>query len=124
MVSPAVLDKAAVPIIKIVDKATNIRVDISFNMQHGVGTARLVKVRGNREASAGVVAICRKKHHDVLLQQYLYEYPSLRYLLYVLKQFLLLRNLNEVYHGGISSYALTLMVVSFLQVRRKLRSPV
>lgn len=33
----------------------------------------------------------------------------------VLKQFLYMRNLNEVWKGGISSYCLTLMVISFLQ---------
>lgn len=34
----------------------------------------------------------------------------------VLKQFLLQRDLNEVFTGGISSYSLILMCISFLQV--------
>lgn len=38
-------------------------------------------------------------------------------LVLVLKQFLLQRDLNEVFTGGIGSYSLFLMAVSFLQVR-------
>lgn len=45
-------------------------------------------------------------------------YPVLPYLIFVLKQFLLQRDLNEVFTGGISSYSLILMVISFLQVPR------
>lgn len=40
----------------------------------------------------------------------------LPYLVLVLKQFLLQRDLNEVFTGGIGSYSLFLMAVSFLQV--------
>lgn len=42
----------------------------------------------------------------------------LPYLVLVLKQFLLQRDLNEVFTGGIGSYSLFLMAVSFLQVRQ------
>lgn len=45
------------------------------------------------------------------------KYPVLPYLVLVLKQFLLQRDLNEVFTGGIGSYSLFLMAVSFLQVR-------
>lgn len=41
----------------------------------------------------------------------------LPYLVLVLKQFLLQRDLNEVFTGGIGSYSVFLMAVSFLQVR-------
>lgn len=44
------------------------------------------------------------------------KYTVLPYLIFVLKQFLLQRDLNEVFTGGISSYSLILMVISFLQV--------
>lgn len=46
-------------------------------------------------------------------------YPVLPYLIFVLKQFLLQRDLNEVFTGGISSYSLILMVISFLQVQKE-----
>jgi len=85
-----VLERAAVPIIKLADDITGIRVDISFNMANGLRAAELIKHFKKR-------------------------YPVLPKLIYVLKQFLYQRDLNEVYSGGLSSYALILMVVSFLQ---------
>lgn len=39
-----VLDKASVPIIKVTDRETNVRVDISFNTSNGVNSANLIKV--------------------------------------------------------------------------------
>lgn len=54
----------------------------------------------------------------VLFQYYMETYPYLKYLVYVLKQYLLQLNLNEVWTGGISSYSLILMLVCFFQVRR------
>ncbi|XP_041377060.1 terminal nucleotidyltransferase 4B-like [Gigantopelta aegis] len=88
-----VLDKASVPIVKMTDLATEVKVDISFNM-----------VNNNGVASAE------------LIQDYLQKYPNLQYLVLVLKQFLLQRDLNEVFTGGISSYSLTLLTISFLQL--------
>ncbi|XP_030752263.1 terminal nucleotidyltransferase 4B-like isoform X1 [Sitophilus oryzae] len=86
-----VLDKASVPIVKLVDKKTDIKVDISFNMSNGVKSAELIKT-------------------------YVEQFPVLPKLVYVLKQFLLERELNEVFTGGISSYSLILMCISFLQL--------
>lgn len=87
-----VLDKASVPIVKLTDKETEIKVDISFNMNSGVKSAELIKSFKRR-------------------------FPVLDKLVMVLKQFLLQRDLNEVFTGGISSYSLILMTISFLQVR-------
>ena len=53
------------------------------------------------------------------VQKFLQEYPTLKYLVLVLKQFLLQRDMNEVFTGGISSYSLTLLAISFLQVSSK-----
>lgn len=86
-----VLDKASVPIVKLVDKETDIKVDISFNMNNGVKSAELIK-------------------------SFKRQYPVLDKLVMVLKQFLLQRDLNEVFTGGISSYSLILMTISFLQL--------
>lgn len=44
------------------------------------------------------------------------RYPVLPKLVLVLKQFLHCRDLNEVYTGGISSYCLILLTISFLQL--------
>ena len=38
-------------------------------------------------------------------------------LILILKQFLIQRNLNQTFTGGLSSYGLILMLISFLQVR-------
>lgn len=89
-----VLDKASVPIIKLTDRSTQIKVDISFNMQSGVQSAELIK-------------------------EYKRRFPVLSKLVLVLKQFLLQRDLNEVFTGGISSYSLILMCISFLQLHSR-----
>ncbi|XP_012221013.1 terminal nucleotidyltransferase 4A-like isoform X2 [Linepithema humile] len=86
-----VLDKASVPIVKLTDKESEIKVDISFNMNNGVKSAELIN-------------------------SYKRRYPVLEKLVMVLKQFLLQRDLNEVFTGGISSYSLILMTISFLQL--------
>lgn len=90
-ISIRVLDKASVPIIKLTDRESQVKVDISFNMQSGVASAEFIKDK--------------KK-----------LYPVLAKLVMVLKQFLLQRDLNEVFTGGISSYSLILMCISFLQL--------
>uniref|UniRef100_A0A671LV66 Terminal nucleotidyltransferase 4A n=1 Tax=Sinocyclocheilus anshuiensis TaxID=1608454 RepID=A0A671LV66_9TELE len=89
--SVKVLDKATVPIIKLTDLHTEVKVDISFNVQNGVKAANLIK-------------------------DFKQQFPVLPHLVLVLKQFLLQRELNEVFTGGIGSYSLFLMVVSFLQL--------
>uniref|UniRef100_A0A2M4ABS2 polynucleotide adenylyltransferase n=2 Tax=Anopheles triannulatus TaxID=58253 RepID=A0A2M4ABS2_9DIPT len=88
--SVRVLDKASVPIVKLTDRETQVKVDISFNMESGVQSAEFIK-------------------------DYKQRYPVLEKLVLVLKQFLLQRDLNEVFTGGISSYSLILMCISFLQ---------
>lgn len=112
--SVRVLDKASVPIIKLTDRESQVKVDISFNMQSGVQSAELIK-------------------------DYKRKYPVLSKLVLVLKQFLLQRDLNEVFTGnfeeifilhfrfccsisfigGISSYSLILMCISFLQLHQR-----
>ncbi|XP_034486977.1 inactive non-canonical poly(A) RNA polymerase protein Trf4-2 [Drosophila innubila] len=86
-----VLDKASVPVVKFTDRISQVKFDISFNTKSGVKAAELVK-------------------------RFIKQFPELPKLVMVLKQFLMLQGLNEVYSsGGISSYAITLMCVSFLQ---------
>lgn len=89
--SVKVLDKASVPIVKLTDAKTDVKVDISFNMNNGVKSAQLIKDFKKR-------------------------FPILPKLVLVLKQFLLQRDLNEVFTGGISSYSLILLTISFLQL--------
>ena len=92
-----VLDRTTVPIIKFIDKLTEVKVDISFNQQTGLESAHMIS------------GFCQ-------------QYPILPKLVLVLKQFLTQRNLNEVFHGGISSYSLILLIVSFLQLHPRYKA--
>jgi non-canonical poly(A) RNA polymerase PAPD5/7 len=89
-----VIDKARIPIVKFVDKESNLSVDVAFNTAGGLATADLVK-------------------------HYMRMFPSFRPLTLVLKYYLSQRSLNETYNGGIGSFMLQLMVVSFLQHYRR-----
>ncbi|XP_016982020.1 inactive non-canonical poly(A) RNA polymerase protein Trf4-2 [Drosophila rhopaloa] len=87
-----VLDKASVPVVKFTERVSRIKFDVTFNA-----------------AASGVQAA-------ELIKEFIRQFPELPKLVMVLKQFLSLQGLNEVYSsGGVSSYALTLMVISFLQ---------
>jgi DNA polymerase sigma len=87
MIEPITTSK--VPIIKLEDKETQVKVDISFNRTNGIYCVKLVLK---------------------LLQ----KYPELRPLMIVLKCFLKSRNLNETYSGGVGSFLLTMMCTSYL----------
>lgn len=49
-----------------------------------------------------------------LVKEFLSENEIIEPIILVMKQILKVNNLNEPYFGGISSYALFLMIVSFL----------
>jgi non-canonical poly(A) RNA polymerase PAPD5/7 len=84
------IHKAKVPIIKFVDDLTGIKVDISF------------------ENLTGVVA-------NATYDKWKSEYPAMMYLTPIIKQFLMMRNLNEVFTGGLGGFSITCLVISFLQ---------
>lgn len=86
-----ILDRAAVPIIKFRSRKYNLKVDITFNTKDAARASNYIRLS--------------------------VQNPSpVRTLVVILKQFLLQRDANEVYHGGISSYALLLMVIAFIKV--------
>lgn len=95
--SLVVVDKTSVPIIKFTDRKTEVKVDISFNIESGLQSAQVIKA-------------------------YLNQYPVLPKLVLIIKQFLYQRNLNEVNSGGINAYCLILLVVSFLQHHPRIRA--
>lgn len=86
-----VISRARIPIVKIVDKTTNYKVDLSFNTASGIETIEVIK--------------------SMLIRQ-----PAMKPLLLVMKQFLFSRALNEVVSGGLGSYSLLLMVYAFLEL--------
>lgn len=62
------------------------------------------------------------KHYGLkcvdLVKEYLKEYEALEPLIFSLKNLLKMADLNDPYKGGVSSYGLILMIVSFLQGKK------
>ena len=85
-----VIENAKVPIIKFMFRGTPYTVDVGFNTTDGFRTT--------------------KKLSD-LIDQYPMAYP----LIMVVKMFLFVRKLHEPFLGGMGSYAVSLLVVNFLQ---------
>ncbi|KAJ5479415.1 hypothetical protein N7530_004924 [Penicillium desertorum] len=81
---------ARVPILKYVDKLTGLRVDLSF------------------DNDSGLIA-------NDTFQKWKTQYPMMPVLLAVIKQFLLIRGLNEVPTGGLGGFSITCLVTSLLQ---------
>ncbi|KAK7401832.1 hypothetical protein VNO78_13628 [Psophocarpus tetragonolobus] len=85
-----VIGKARVPIIKFVEKRSGVAFDISFDIDNGPKAAEYI-------------------------QEAVVKWPPLRPLCLILKVFLQQRELNEVYSGGIGSYALLAMLMAMLR---------
>ncbi|GAB2277947.1 hypothetical protein Dimus_012646 [Dionaea muscipula] len=85
-----VIAKARVPIVKFVEKKSGVAFDVSFDVDNGPKAAEYIK--------------------DAIL-----KIPPLRPLCLILKVFLQQRELNEVYSGGIGSYALLSMLIAMLR---------
>ncbi|KAL5340552.1 hypothetical protein BJX70DRAFT_111876 [Aspergillus crustosus] len=81
---------ARVPILKFVDRFTGLRVDLSF------------------DNDSGIIA-------NETFRQWKSEYPAMPVIVSVIKQFLLLRGLNEVSTGGLGGFSITCLVTSILQ---------
>ncbi|RUS11123.1 hypothetical protein BC937DRAFT_87961, partial [Endogone sp. FLAS-F59071] len=92
-----IIEKAKVPIIKFIETVTRIHVDVSFNLTTGIASARISK-------------------------RLLRSAPALRPLTMVMKHFLHQRGLNQVFSGGLGSYSVMCMIMSFLQVHPKVVS--
>ncbi|KAJ5092105.1 hypothetical protein NUU61_006975 [Penicillium alfredii] len=85
-----VIAGARVPILKFVDKLTGLRVDLSF------------------DNDSGLIA-------NETFQKWQAEFPEMPVIVSVIKQFLLLRGLNEVPTGGLGGFSITCLVTSLLQ---------
>ncbi|KAF2501236.1 hypothetical protein BU16DRAFT_546550 [Lophium mytilinum] len=86
-----VIAKAKVPIIKFVDQETGIKVDISFEKLDGLMT-------------------------QDCFEQWKREFPIMPALVTLVKQFLLMRGLNEVRDGGLGGFSVICLVVHMLYV--------
>ena len=90
-----VVHGAKVPIVKLVHATTQVSADVCFDETSGLQTGWFMRDQ-------------------------LALFPALRPLLLVLKYFLLQRGLNETYPtGGVGSFLLQLMALSFLQQRKR-----
>ncbi|KAL3814887.1 hypothetical protein ACJIZ3_016155 [Penstemon smallii] len=87
------LTRARVPIVKLMDPVTGISCDICIN---------------------NVLAVVNTK----LLRDYAQIDERLRQLVFIVKHWAKSRQVNETYHGTLSSYAYVLMCIHFLQQRR------
>lgn len=88
---------ARVPIAKYVDKTTGLKIDISF------------------ENNSGLIAIDTFKAWKE-------QWPVMPILVTVIKQFLLMRGLNEPVNGGIGGFSVICMAVSMLQMMPPVQS--
>lgn len=88
---------ARVPLAKYVDRQTGLKIDISF------------------ENKSGLVAIDTFK-------AWREQWPAMPILVTVVKQFLLMRGLNEPVNGGIGGFSVICMVVSMLQMMPPIQS--
>jgi len=92
------INTARVPIIKLVDGVTGCLVDISFDVPTGPA-------------------------HINFIKKYLDEEPVVKPLALLLKYYLKQFGMNEPYTGGLGSYALLIMIISYLQLYRPVIKP-
>jgi non-canonical poly(A) RNA polymerase PAPD5/7 len=91
-----IIAKAKVPIIKFITRHGRFSVDISINQTNGVKAGDMIN-------------------------RFLQELPALRGLVLITKAFLSGRKMNEVYTGGLGSFSIVCLAISFLQQHPKIR---
>lgn len=82
--------KARVPIIKFVDAITGLKVDLSFNNDTGVMA-------------------------NNTFQEWKVQYPAMPIIVSVIKQYLMVRGLNDVAFGGLGGFSTICLVTSLIQ---------
>lgn len=100
-----IIAKAKVPILKFVSNHGRLQVDISINQANGLISGKIIAGFLNQ------MIPCAKEK----------ESKALRSLIMITKAFLSQRKLNEVYTGGLGSYSVVCLAVSFLQMHPKIR---
>jgi non-canonical poly(A) RNA polymerase PAPD5/7 len=92
-----VIAHARIPLVKYVDRATGLKVDVSFENLGGVDAINTFLAWKER-------------------------YPAMPILVTVIKHFLLMRGLNEPVNGGIGGFSVICLVVSMLQLMPQVQS--
>ena len=88
---------AKVPLVKFVDRITMIKVDVSFENNTGV-------------IANDTFALWKK------------QFPAMPLLVTIIKQFLMMRGMNEVQYGGLGGFSVTCLVTSLLQNMPRVQS--
>ncbi|KAL0057784.1 hypothetical protein AAF712_015568 [Marasmius tenuissimus] len=120
-----IVAKAKVPIVKFVARHGLIPVDISINQPNGVGGAKIIN-GFLHDMHVGAVEGKQKQKQNGQRSQ-IDALPNgsgsmaLRSLVLITKMFLSQRGMNEVYTGGLGSYSIVCLVISFLQMHPKIR---
>ena len=89
-------------------------------------TVPVIKIKTTKEYNNTMIDITlkTKDHFGLkcvkLINTFLKKYESLEPLLFPLKTILKVGELNDPYNGGLSSYALILMIVNFLEYQKKM----
>ena len=100
-----IIAKAKVPIVKFVTAHGRFNVDISINQKNGVLSGNIINgfLRDMHPGKDGKGSV------------------ALRSLIMITKAFLSQRSMNEVYTGGLGSYSIVCLAISFLQMHPKIR---
>ncbi|KAF9532773.1 hypothetical protein CPB83DRAFT_758580 [Crepidotus variabilis] len=101
-----IIAKARVPILKFTSKHGRFKVDMSINQQNGLVSGNIITGFLRDMIPSGGVDT---------------ESKALRSLVMITKAFLSQRGMNEVYTGGLGSYSVVCLAVSFLQMHPKIR---
>ncbi|KAL1311306.1 hypothetical protein AAFC00_001486 [Neodothiora populina] len=96
--SLTVITGARVPIIKLVDNETGLRVDVSFENNSGITAQRT-------------------------FEEWKIKHPAMTIIVALIKQFLVMRGLSEVFSGGLGGYSVICLVVSSLRRLAQAQEP-
>lgn len=106
-----VIAKSRVPIVKFVTRYGGFSVDLSVNQKNGVDAAIGVKTLLDSFAFRDGKGKGKGKRTEEEI-----DHGVARSLVLLVKAFLNQRGMNEVFTGGLGSYSIICLVVSFLQV--------
>ncbi|TFK22958.1 hypothetical protein FA15DRAFT_670964 [Coprinopsis marcescibilis] len=108
----SIIAKAKVPIVKFVTSHGRFNVDISINQMNGLFAGQIIngflKHMSHEQSTSSSTSVAKTS-------------LALRSLVLITKAFLAQRNMNEVYTGGLGSYSIVCLAVSFLQMHPKIR---
>jgi len=113
------ITNAKVPIVKFDHRKSGISVDICINNDSGVRTGKLIRKFVREYPPLRPLVLVLKMFLVGFSLDILINFHRLSYYLFLLLISQAQRKMNETYSGGIGSFVLTLMIVSFLQMKQR-----